>query len=186
MSEPDKKENLTFALSEEWRAGFCRAAIERIFNAATIDDSGSSKSALENIPGERQWPPDIGPKIGDEMEDGTIYAGISPDTGKPMYTTPRDAPTRFTFKKAAEYAKELDAHGHKDWRVPSKNELNVLYQNRNKGKLKGTFNDSGRGRGGWYWSSQTYYYCDAWDQRFSDGGQYLAIRIYNSSLRCVR
>ena len=26
------------------------------------------------------------------MPDGSIYAGVSPDTGKPMYTTPKDAP----------------------------------------------------------------------------------------------
>lgn len=27
-------------------------------------------------------------RIGDRMPDGTVYAGISPDTSKPMYTTP--------------------------------------------------------------------------------------------------
>lgn len=31
-------------------------------------------------------------KIGDVMKDGTIYAGISPDTGKEMYAAPVDAP----------------------------------------------------------------------------------------------
>ena len=31
-------------------------------------------------------------KSGEKMPDGTIYAGISPATGKPMYTTPSDAP----------------------------------------------------------------------------------------------
>src|SRR5258708_6921449 len=29
---------------------------------------------------------------GDRMPDGTVYAGISPESGKPMYTTPGDAP----------------------------------------------------------------------------------------------
>jgi hypothetical protein len=32
------------------------------------------------------------PKIGDEMEDGTIYAGISPKTHQQIYVTPKDAP----------------------------------------------------------------------------------------------
>jgi hypothetical protein len=27
-------------------------------------------------------------RIGDIIPDGTIYAGISPDTNKPMYATP--------------------------------------------------------------------------------------------------
>jgi len=31
-------------------------------------------------------------KPGDRMPDGTICAGILPRTGKPMYTTPNDAP----------------------------------------------------------------------------------------------
>ena len=35
------------------------------------------------------------PQIGDEMPDGTVYAGLSPDTNKPMYTTPADAPSSF-------------------------------------------------------------------------------------------
>ena len=30
-------------------------------------------------------------KIGDAMRDGSIYAGTSPDTGKPMYAMPKDA-----------------------------------------------------------------------------------------------
>jgi hypothetical protein len=68
--------------------------------------------------------------LGAVMPDGTIYAGVSPDTGRPMFATPKDAPLTLTFDEAAEYAKELDAQGHKDWRVPAKAELNVLFQNR--------------------------------------------------------
>src|ERR1700675_2869678 len=84
-----------------------------------------------------------GPEIGDEMADGTIYAGISPDTHKPMCATPQDAPGTFTFNEAAKFAKNLDANGYKDWHPPTKGELNVLYENRNKGKLAGTFNVTG-------------------------------------------
>src|SRR5690349_11517927 len=31
------------------------------------------------------------PEIGSRVSDGTIYAGISPATGKPLYATPVDA-----------------------------------------------------------------------------------------------
>src|SRR5205823_762495 len=79
-------------------------------------------------------------KPGDRMEDGTIYAGISPDTHKPMYTTARDAPLAMKWKDAMKYAAALDAQGHHDWRVPTKAELNMLYENRDKSALKGTFN----------------------------------------------
>jgi hypothetical protein len=37
------------------------------------------------------------PSPGDTMPDGTIYAGISPDTQKAMYTTPEDAPLTHTW-----------------------------------------------------------------------------------------
>ena len=49
------------------------------------------------------------PKIGDKMPDGTVLAGISPDTNKPMYATPADASSTMTFNQAREYAAKLDA-----------------------------------------------------------------------------
>ena len=52
------------------------------------------------------------PKIGDRMPDGTIFAGISPDTNKPMYATPADASLTMTFNNAQKFAAKLDAHGH--------------------------------------------------------------------------
>jgi hypothetical protein len=124
------------------------------------------------------------PEIGDEMEDGTILAGFY--EGKLLYTTPRDAPGTYTFNEAAKYAKNLDANGHHDFHAPSKGELNVLYENRNKGKLKGTFNETGSNPAGWYWSSSQYYNLDAWYQCFSDGNQNNHYKLNVSSLRCVR
>jgi hypothetical protein len=64
------------------------------------------------------------------MPDGTVYAGISPHTSKAMYATPADAPLTMAFTDAKEYAAKLDAHGHKDWHVPTKAALNVLFNNR--------------------------------------------------------
>jgi len=125
------------------------------------------------------------PEIGDELEDGTVYAGISPDTGEKMYATAADAPGTYTFNEAAKYAKNLDANGHHDFRAPSKSELNVLWENRNKGKLKGTFNETGSYPAGWYWSSSPTYDYLGWAQRFRDGYQYDG-RDNDSSLRCVR
>jgi len=70
------------------------------------------------------------PKVGDKMPDGTVLAGISPDTNQPMYAMPADASLTMTSNEAKEYAAKLDAHVHKDWRVPTKAELNVLFNNR--------------------------------------------------------
>jgi hypothetical protein len=72
-------------------------------------------------------------RIGSKMQNGTIYAGNSPDTGKPMYAMPADASVTYAFNEAQKYAQTLNAckeHGHNDWRVPTKNELNVRFNNR--------------------------------------------------------
>ena len=124
-----------------------------------------------------------GPKVGDRMPDGTIYAGDSPGTGKPMYTTLADAPLAMTFNKATEYAKALDMHGHRDWRLPTKAELNVLFNNR---ASIGGFNLSGSYPAGWYWSGTQYGERYAWEQRFSDGSQKDPYKVDHSSVRCVR
>ena len=55
----------------------------------------------------------------DEMRDGSIYVGISPEKNKPMYATPVEA-----------YVTKLDAHGYQDWRLPTKAELRMLFNNR--------------------------------------------------------
>src|SRR3990170_7307205 len=97
------------------------------------------------------------PAIGDKMPDGSIYAGESPDTGKAMYVTAKDAGLTMTFNKAKEYASKLDAHGHKDWRVPTDSELDVLLMNQETGALKGTFNLNASSHDAWYWSSEATY-----------------------------
>lgn len=123
------------------------------------------------------------PKIGDAVPDGTIYAGLSPETGKAMYTTPGDAGRTLTWKRAMGFAARLDAHGHRDWRVPTRGELNVVFQNR--GAIGG-FKTSGSDATGWYWSSSQDVGDIAWGQHFSDGLQINYGKILESSLRCVR
>jgi hypothetical protein len=73
--------------------------------------------------------------------------------------------------------------GHKDWHVPTKNELNVLFNNR---AAIGGFDISGSNPSGWYWSSSFYDKWNAWGQRFSDGFQNDFSKVYPSSVRCVR
>ena len=125
------------------------------------------------------------PEIGDKMEDGTVYAGISPDTNKPMCATPADTPLTYTFNQAQKYAEQLDAHGHKDWRAPTKGELNVLFQNR---AAIGGFNETGSNPAGWYCSSSQNEFSDARGQCFSNGYQlsFHLDKYFFSSLRCVR
>jgi Protein of unknown function (DUF1566) len=122
-------------------------------------------------------------KPGDSMPDGTVYAGISPDTNNPMYATPADAPLTMTFNDAQKYAAILDAHGHRDWRVPTQAELNVLFNNR---AAIGGFDVAGAIPSGWYWSASWYSPCTAQDQRFRDGYQDVDDKGNRFSVRCVR
>jgi hypothetical protein len=138
---------------------------------------------LEPTKPERPPTPAV-PHIGDRMPDGTVYAGISPDTNKPMFTTPADAPLRMGWKKAMRYAANRDAYGHNDWRVPTISELNMIFNNR---AVIGGFNLTGSSSAGWYWSSTKFGRWGAWDQRFSNGEQIAdVLRPIPASVRCVR
>jgi hypothetical protein len=124
------------------------------------------------------------PQIGENMSDGTIYAGISPAAGKPMYTTPADARNPMPWEDAIKLAELLDAYGHQDWRLPMKDELDVLYSNR---AAIGGFVTSGPAPAYWYWSSTERMRGVAWAQRFSDGFCDTHFwEYFPSSVRCVR
>jgi hypothetical protein len=126
------------------------------------------------------------PKPGDKMPDGTIYAGISPDTKNPMYAMPADAPLAMTFNEAAEHAKIANSqktYSHDDWRVPTKNELNVMFNSR--AAIAG-FDVTGSCPTGWYWSATPYGKWNAWCQRLADGVQFTNVNDALSSVRLVR
>jgi uncharacterized protein DUF1566 len=124
------------------------------------------------------------PAPGARMPAGTVYAGISPETKKPLYTMPRDAPGTYSWLAGMRYCKDLKAFGHDDWRVPTDGELNVLFNNR---AAIGGFDVSGSYPAGWYWSGTQYGLWGAWAQRFSDGYQSTtAYGVLFSSVRCVR
>jgi hypothetical protein len=195
-----RSEELAEGLPVEWRAAFVRfvetgeaeqgfldfletdkpaqEAVEVMFN--------ETAAAFERLGAFLRSAKSDSVRVGDKMPDGTIYAGLSPDTGQPMYTTPRDAPLTYTFNEAGKYAEKLDAYGYDDWHVPTKGELNVLRENRNEGALEGTFNVTGSLPASWYWSSSQDINGGAWAQRFSDGYQYDDSKFNDSSLRCVR
>ena len=68
-------------------------------------------------------------KPGGRMPDGTIYAGISPDTGKPIYTTAEDGRELVSHETARSITEAMADHsGHNNGRLPTIRELNVLFK----------------------------------------------------------
>ena len=142
---------------------------------AANDDSSSS--------------PKADPQIGEKMPPGHpnagwIYGGISKTTHEPFYVAPKDSGV-FQWQAAMAFAAKDGS------RLPSKEELDQIYDAKDKGALKGTFNVSGSNSAGWYWSAPDTSNGDAWAQRFSDGTQDDILKVNNfkfnvSSLRCVR
>jgi len=75
----------------------------------------------------------------------------------------------------------MDVNGYKDWFLPSKDELDLMYRNLNKKGLGGFSNN-------WYWSSsyeEEENQC-AWFQDFSSGEQYSDYAENPGSVRAIR
>jgi hypothetical protein len=127
-------------------------------------------------------------EVGDRMQDGSIFAGLSPDTGNQMFAMPADAGILMTFNEAAKYAKDLNVAktlSHDDWRLPTKAELDVLFQNREKGALKGTFRLTQFPHNS-YWSGTLFNDAFAYHQCFDDSSRGVSNVGCVSSVRCVR
>ncbi len=104
--------------------------------------------------------------VGSRMKDGTIFAGISPDTGKQMFLKPATSNMSVAFYRAQEDARQ-SAHGHKDWHVPTKGEMETLLKNKEKGALKAIFNARPSGS---YWTSTPAGSAGLWVQSASSAG----------------
>jgi Protein of unknown function (DUF1566) len=149
---------------------------------ATLAVAGSFGSALAaDTPPAGQG--NIKMAAGERITDGTIYAGISPETDQPLYTTTEAVHHHYNWHEAAEYCAAMKTQAQPDWRVPTKDELKVLYKNYD---AIGGFDTSGLEGFGWYWSSSSEDDQNAWAQRFSDGLQYQYLKNHGASVRCVR
>jgi TolB-like protein len=85
----------------------------------------------------------------------------------------------YKWEEAKKVAKDYRGGGYDDWYLPTKSELNLVYQNLKKtGKIQ---DDT------WRWSSSEGSNGHAWYQRFSDGDQYDTYYRSNTySVRAVR
>jgi hypothetical protein len=127
------------------------------------------------------------PHVGDP-DDGGIYVGLSAENGKPLHAALADEPESLPLDKAFEAAEKMRKQpGRENAHVPTPKELNVnLYQNKDEGKLAGTFNTSDSVCDGCYRSSEPGRKMDEWRvQWFGDGRQDSVYRYTPLPLRLV-
>ncbi len=108
------------------------------------------------------------------------------DKATGLMWTRRDNGEDIDWNDANEYAKRLRLGGHSDWRLPTIDELEKLYDPNggNKYNIRKPF----RLTGWWVWSSTTEGSDSAWDFLFDDGKRYSGRMAPSDSPRalCVR
>ena len=115
---------------------------------------------------------------GDDGKYGT-QTGIG--TGKSNTTIIVSKASNSRKPNAATLCNDYVYGGYDDWFLPSKDELNLMYENLHKAG-KGGFADN------YYWSSSEYSSdsYNAWLQSFGNGLQGNYLRYYNNRVRAVR
>lgn len=127
-------------------------------------------------------------RAGDTQPDGSICAGRPGRKDPKLFTAPADALTLMDLNEAEQYVQasnEARYLGHDDWRIPTRKELDLLYENRNQGALAGSFNTHDNRkhyhRSATPWNKDTRYI--KW---FHDGGFSHVFREDKAIIRLVR
>lgn len=124
------------------------------------------------------------PKIGDLADDGAVFVGKTHE-GKPVYALPADEAAQLTFQEAQDRAAETSLATGRDYHLPSRGEMYVLFNNRAAAGLGG-FQDQTRDRTSWYWTNATTIWKSAYSRRFEDGRSSTVPTCLRQSARLVR
>ena len=103
----------------------------------------------------------------------TGATGTEIETGKS--NTAKIVQSQGSGNYAAKLCDDLVLNGYDDWFLPSKDELNLLYLNKNK-----------IGVGRWYWSSSEYNNNYVWYQDFNTGYQYYGSKSGINGVLAIR
>ncbi len=116
--------------------------------------------------------------IGQENEGGIIF--YIDKTGKHGVVAAILDIGNFNWYDAFNKCHTRNENMFSDWRLPSKNELNLMYDNLHR-KGKGNFSNQN------YWSNDFYEENNAWVKNFSNGKlDYFSTSINTYNVRCVR
>ncbi|MCL1931474.1 MAG: DUF1566 domain-containing protein [Treponema sp.] len=85
----------------------------------------------------------------------------------------------YNWDNAMRTAQNYKGGGFTDWRLPTKDELDLMYVNLKPNKLAGFTEEK-------YWSSSQYNRTVMWNQSFSDGSQNYVSKYVKGSVRAVR
>ena len=85
-----------------------------------------------------------------------------------------------------DYSITVNGITYSDWFLPSKDELNQMYQNRETINTTAAANSGSNFFDYYYWSSTEYDVNSAWGQNFDFGGQTNIPKDYSTKLRAVR
>lgn len=110
---------------------------------------------------------------------GTTISGTSTAVGTGAANTAAIVSKLGNGIYAAKLCVDLQLNGHDDWFLPSRNELNLMYQNLHKKGLGGFGS-------GYYWSSSELDSGLAWAQYFLNGYQYYSYKSHASRVLAVR
>lgn len=116
----------------------------------------------------------------------TTVNAVRDGIGAGMYNTERIIANQGVGSYAAQLCANYQGGGYGDWYLPSKEELNLMYQN------KATIDATAGVNGGSgfvsanYWSSAENGNSSAWGQYFSGGYQYYSNKGYADRVRAVR
>jgi hypothetical protein len=90
-----------------------------------------------------------------------------------------DLPEKMNWNSAISYCENLELVGLSDWRLPNKNELKIVRDNRY------SFSNL-RSNTSWYWSINKYNSSGSWIVHFYYGDDYWSYQTSNSFAVCVR
>ena len=114
-----------------------------------------------------------------KIVDKGDYIEITPPIGNIRMIAKEKSPKELTWEEAFDYAKKLRTGGFSDWRVPTKEELEIIYKIKDRCGIEDT---------DWFWSSSTYVSSAsyAWSVDFDNGDVDDNFKACTYYVRCVR
>lgn len=104
------------------------------------------------------------PLAGDQMENGLVYCGVSPQTNRALYTLKTQFDGRLSWKDAQRYTSRIRLLNYWDWRVPTMDEMRVLHEVKERiGEVSNEL----------YWSSAPHYYNCKWAMNLRTGEKHM-------------